>query len=347
MRNLSVIVPVYNIEKYILPCLESVFRQGLDEECYEVIIVNDGSNDRSVEIIQDFIISHPNITVLNQVNQGLSMARNNGLEVATGEYVLFVDGDDLLIDNSLSYLINIAISSKADLVVADFIKMDEGQITQFSNKTFKQGDGRIQEKQGEELLVQDLNPNCCYVWRTLYNRDFLNRNRLRFIPNICFEDIPFTHECYVRAGLCIKINWFLIIYRKGHKTITSTFDKKKGLDYCFAIAKTWNIQHHIQMNPNALHKLQQDVYKSFSFMMCSASHTIKTSDMRELIDLLLQEAPDLKFINGFKQRVTSLLFRQMPTVYAYSRHLYGKYAENIIIPFYNHKIKRLLISKTI
>ena len=347
MLNLSVIVPVYNVEKYILPCLESIFRQGLDEECFEVIIVNDGSNDRSMDIIQDLIIHHPNITVVTQENQGLSMARNNGMEVAKGEYVLFVDGDDLLIDDSLSYLINKAISSKADLVVADYIKMNEDQIVQFSDKTFKQGDRRIQVKKGEELFVQDLKPNCCYVWRTIYNRDFLNRNHLRFIPNICFEDIPFTHECYVRAGLCIKINWFLIIYRQGHKTITSTFDKKKGLDYSMAIAKTWNIQHHIQMNTKALHKLQQDVYKSFSFMMCSASHTIKPCDMRELVNLLLQEAPDLQFTNGLKQRVTSFLFRQMPNVYVRSRHLYGKYAENVIIPFYNHKLKRFFISKTI
>ena len=347
MRNLSIIVPVYNVEKYILSCLESIFRQGLDEESFEVIIVNDGSNDRSLEIIQDLIINHLNITVVNQDNQGLSMARNNGLEVATGEYVLFVDGDDLLIDNSLSYLINKAISSKADLVVADFVKMNEGQIAQFSDKTFKQGDRRIQVKKGEELFVQDLKPNCCYVWRTLYNRDFLNRNHLRFIPNICYEDIPFTHECYVRAGLCIKVNWFLNIYRKGHKTITSTFDKMKGMDYCIAIAKTWNIQHHIQLNPSVLHKLQQNVYKLFSFVMCSASHTIKTSDMRELVNLLLQEAPDLQFTNGLKQRVTSFLFRQMPNVYVRSRHLYGKYAENVIIPFYNHKLKRFFISKTI
>ena len=75
---LSIIVPVYNVEEYIRPCMESIFQQGLDEDCFEVIIVNDGTKDHSMEVIQDIIEQHKNITVLNQENQGLSVARNNG-----------------------------------------------------------------------------------------------------------------------------------------------------------------------------------------------------------------------------------------------------------------------------
>ena len=341
MLKLSIIIPVYNVEQYIRPCLESVIRQGLKEECYEVIVVNDGTEDRSIEMIQDLISRYQNIIVINQKNQGLSMARNNGLQVATGEYVLFIDGDDLLMDNCLSYLLNKTISSKADLVVADYIRMNDDQITKNIGHPFTQNDGRVLEKTGEDLFLNDLDPNCCYVWRTLYRREFLDKNSLRFIPNICFEDIPFTHQCYAKADLCLKVNWVMYIYRKGHVTITSTFDKKKGLDYCVAMAKTWNLQHTIQLSPMVLHKIQQDVFFYFSFMMCSASHTLKTQDMRELIDLLLQEAPDLKFINGFKQIIISFLFRQMPDVYVYSRCLYGKYVENIIFPFYHHRLVKL------
>ena len=115
MKQLSIIVPIYNVEKYIRMCLESFFRQEMDEETFEVILVNDGTPDKSMEVISDIIEAHQNIHVINQENQGLSMARNNGMEIATGEYILFVDSDDLLIDNSLSFLLSHALTSKAVL----------------------------------------------------------------------------------------------------------------------------------------------------------------------------------------------------------------------------------------
>ena len=75
--DLSIIVPVYNVEQYIHPCLDSIFRQGLDESCFEVIIVNDGSTDKSMEMIADIIQAHSNITVINQENLSLSVARHH------------------------------------------------------------------------------------------------------------------------------------------------------------------------------------------------------------------------------------------------------------------------------
>ena len=86
--DLSIVVPVYNVEKYVRTCIESIFKQGLDEKCFEVIIVNDGSTDRSLEVITDIISQHSNIVVINQENQGLSVARNNGIAAAKGEYIL-------------------------------------------------------------------------------------------------------------------------------------------------------------------------------------------------------------------------------------------------------------------
>ena len=86
--DLSIIVPVYNVEKYVRACLESIFRQGLDEDRFEVIIVNDGTRDRSMEMIADIIGQHKNITVINQENQGLSVDRNNGVKAAKGDYII-------------------------------------------------------------------------------------------------------------------------------------------------------------------------------------------------------------------------------------------------------------------
>jgi len=126
--DISIIVPVYNVEKYVHACLESIYRQHLDEERFEVIIVNDGTKDRSMDVIQDIIKAHTNITVINQENLSLSVARNNGIAAAKGEYILMPDSDDLLIDDSLPPLLDKALETKADLVVADFLEMTDEEI---------------------------------------------------------------------------------------------------------------------------------------------------------------------------------------------------------------------------
>ena len=111
--DLSIIVPIYNVEKYVRTCIESIFRQGLDENRFEVIIVNDGTQDKSMEVIADIIVRHKNIIVINQENQGLSVARNNGIAVAKGEYLLMPDSDDMLIDHSVEPLLEKALAEKS------------------------------------------------------------------------------------------------------------------------------------------------------------------------------------------------------------------------------------------
>ena len=111
MIQLSIIVPVYNVEKYIRPCIESIFRQGLDETLFEVIIVNDGTKDRTIDMIAGIIHQHTNVTVINQDNQGLSVARNNGIAKARGQYIFMPDSDDLLIENSLNPLPETALNT--------------------------------------------------------------------------------------------------------------------------------------------------------------------------------------------------------------------------------------------
>ena len=105
MKRLSIILPIYNVEAYIKVGLESIFRQGLDDDAFEVILVNDGTPDNSIGVVDDIISQHQNIIVINQENQGVSIARNSGLNKSQGEYVFFMDPDDLLVDNALSVLL--------------------------------------------------------------------------------------------------------------------------------------------------------------------------------------------------------------------------------------------------
>lgn len=343
MLSLSIIVPVYNVEKYIRPCIESIFNQGLDEECFEVIIINDGTKDKSMEMIADIISQHNNVTVINQENQGLSVVRNNGIALAKGEYILMPDSDDLLIENSVPKLLEAALSTKADLVVADFLRMNDDEI-EFSmiHPPQQKVVFDFKEKTGEQLYLEDLDPHQCFVWRTMFRREFILYNNLQFIPGIYIQDVPFTHECYIKAKKCLRTSWLLNIYRMGHDSATFNFNKRKEKDFCTAIAKTWELTRIQGLTPKVLNKLYDNVYTSFSVMLCSTSHAIKDASERvEIMNYLKQIAPDLQFKNGYKQKTVSFMYRHLSHTYIHLRYLYGRVVEDKILPFYYHKLKRL------
>lgn len=315
--DLSIIVPVYNVEKYVRACIESIYRQGLDESRFELIIVNDGTEDRSMEVIADIIGNHDNVTVINQENQGLSVARNNGIAAAKGEYILMPDSDDLLIENSLPYLLNKATETKADLIVADFLMRQTEIIEYFKLDPINQKDVKTIEMTGKDLFLGYLIPSQCYVWCTLYRRRFLTDNNITFFPKIRYQDVPFTHECYLKANKCIRVPWFLSIYRKGREDAsTFSFNQTKAKDLCLAMKKTWELRSLDNHTPETLLKLQDNVYSSFSLLIMLLSYSFHNlSESKEIISYLKEQIPDLRFKNGIRQNTTSYLFRTFPNLY--------------------------------
>ena len=337
--KLSIIVPVYNVEKYVRPCIESIFKQGLDDADFEVIIVNDGTKDRSIEMIADIIQQHNNIVVINQENQGLSVARNNGIAAAQGEYILMPDSDDLLIENSVPILLEKALETKVDLIVADFLKMTNEETALLEANYPPQKEFMMKEKSGQELFLEDLNPNECYVWRTIFKKEFLICNNLKFHPGIIFQDVPFTHECYLKANKCLRISWLLNIYRKRQGAATASFDISKAKDFCIAIAKTWELTHLKELTPTTNKKLRNDIWKSFSLMIFLTCYNIKSASERtQVIDFMRKEAPELNFHDGKKQIIATFLYKNIPHAYVYLRYVYKIIMEDRILPFYRHRL---------
>lgn len=331
MKPLSIIVPVYRVEKYIRSCVESIFRQGLPDSDFEVILVNDGTPDNSMDIIQDIINAHQNIIVINQQNHGLSVARNNGMKRASGEYILFVDSDDLLIDNSLSAILDYAVRSKADLVVADFLKMDDEKLRNHTvNIPVATRSGETESKSGHELLLEQ-NPRHFYVWRTLHNRSFLSENHISFIPGIFFEDNPFTHECYLKADKCLRVHIPIYIYRVGHPSITSSINKAKGMDFATAIAKTWELSKMDGLTHNIRLKVQNNAFELFSVLVYGLSHEMKNPAERiAILEHFKKTAPDLQFTNSTKQRLVNYGFQRIPRTYMALRVIYGLAFEKFV-----------------
>ena len=323
--DLSIIVPVYNVEKYIKPCIESIFKQGLDDTDFEVIIVNDGTEDRSMEMIADIIQQHSNITIINQENLGLSAARNNGIVAAKGKFILMLDSDDLLIENSVKPILKKAIETNVDLIVADFLSMTDEEIEKIDKEGFKQPELQFQNGDGEQLFLKVLNPHHCYVWRALYRKEFLVTQNLAFYPGILYEDIPFTHECYLKANRYIKANSLLYIYRRRACSLTNAYKIENSKDFIIAISKTWELRQIKGISPNALYKLEEDIYALFRLMIY---HTIyiarKTSERNYIIDYLNDNLPTLNFTHGIQQRFITLMVKRMPHLFI---NLYYQYAQ--------------------
>jgi glycosyltransferase involved in cell wall biosynthesis len=323
--DLSIIVPVYNVEKYVRSCIESIFKQELDEDRFEVIIVNDGTKDRSMEMIDDIIQQHKNITVINQENLGLSVARNNGIAAAKGEYILMPDSDDLLIENSLMPLLEKALETKVDMVVADFLSMTDEEIDNFYKEDFQQPELQFKKIVGEQLYLDVLNPYHCYVWRTLYKREFLVTKDLIFYPGIRYQDIPFTHECYLKANNCICSNIRLNIYRKWPGSSTNAYKIDNSKHFITAIAITWKLRQIEGLSSNLVYKLEDNVYISFRAMLYDTLHSIKgKNDRYVLMNYINFQAPDLNFTHSIQQKLITFMVKKMPHLFI---NIYYQYAQ--------------------
>jgi glycosyltransferase involved in cell wall biosynthesis len=310
---LSLIVPVYNVEQYIRPCVNSIIEQGLNDEDFEVIIVNDGSTDNSMEMVADIINNCDNVIVVNQANQGLSVARNTGMKHASGDYILFVDSDDLLVDNSLVDLVSQLSGNPVDLLIADFVKMTNEEIIQ---RPVIANEAIYILKSGKEVFLYDLDPRQCYVWRTFYKRSFLEKNNISFIPGIYFEDVPFTTECYLKAEKCIKSSSIFYIYRQRQNSIVSSINKKKLKDLNYIIEHLWNIMNKSVLVKEEQKKLNDIIFATFSIEMWYLSHHSELTDSRkEVVEDIKMRVPNLLFMNGVKQMLVSILFKISPWLY--------------------------------
>ncbi len=311
--QLSIIVPVYNVEPYIRSCVESIFSQGLDECLYELILVNDGTQDDSFGKINDILSSHQNIRVINQDNLGLSAARNTGMKHSTGRYILFLDSDDLLVANSLCAILEHVTESQVDMLIAGFVKVPDEEM---NNKPRYFVEDVFEAKLGRDIFLNEFNPSQCYVWRSIYRKNFLTDNNISFIPGIYFEDVPFTIECYLKAGLCIKTNSVFYIYRQRSNSIVSSINERKLLDMNIVIEHLWSMRRNLCISAELDRTLMKAIFATFSLVIWYLTHVEELLRYKEnILCDLKSRVPDLFFTGGGKQIVVSIAFKYIPFIY--------------------------------
>lgn len=223
--KLSVVIPVYNVEQWIARCLDSVYDQNLDEKDFEIIVVDDGTKDSSIKIVEDFAVLKTNIKIIHQENQGLSAARNAGFSHASGDYVWFLDSDDCIEPDTLAVLLEHAIEQKLDVLCFGINLMyDDGRKEQY-NIPYEKG-----VMDGSTFITKVGMPPA--AWCALYKRDFLQRNNLMFMVGVLHEDQEFTPRAYYLAKRIEYIPTVVYNYvqRDGSIMKTDKNANKKAVD---------------------------------------------------------------------------------------------------------------------
>lgn len=223
--ELSIIVPVYNSEAYLERCIKSLLAQKLTN--IEVLLINDGSTDNSLEICRKFEVEDTRVKVFNQENSGQSRARNLGLENALGEYITFTDSDDWVDDDYYAKLVDAARRNDADVACGSIIRERKN-----SNK-FRIN--YIEEKcyiYPQEKIDAACVPDMCYVWNKVYKASFLKEIKLKFIEGMFFEDVDFVTRAVYFSNKIVTVPGVYYHYRVNLNSTVKTMRKsdKKRFD---------------------------------------------------------------------------------------------------------------------
>ena len=225
--KLSIIIPAYNVEQFLPKCLDSIFEQNCSD--FEVIVVNDGSNDGTLALLESYAGKHFNLNVITQDNAGMSTARNRGLEVAQGEYVMFVDSDDWLCNNALPSLYPCL--NGEDVVCFNSKKyVEDKDVFVENNRPFTcEAMSGWDYFNSQRLIPAEIHFVC--VWQRAYRREFLDANNLRFADGILrAEDDLFSTMVMYHAKSVKAVDLYCYVYRIRQSSITTTVNIQRWYD---------------------------------------------------------------------------------------------------------------------
>lgn len=242
MTKVSIIVPFHNVEKYISKCLTTLMYQTLED--IEIICVNDASTDASKEIVQNYIEHDKRIILLNtEVLSGQSYARNIGLEVASGEYIGYVDSDDWCSLDMFEKLYTCAKENNTDITMCEAELYDDMEQLFHSNdyyslKSFEHFKGIIFNANDAK---DNILSNPAVLWNKIYKHDFLLENNIKFQEGYIYEDLPYSVETFLKAKRINIVFEKLYYYRQNRRFSTMKNSDKKVYDRIPMVELTWNI----------------------------------------------------------------------------------------------------------
>lgn len=245
-EKVSVIIPVYKVEDYLDDCLDSVQNQTYKD--IEIICVNDGSPDSCGEILERHRKKDNRIKIINQENQGISVARNVGMKAATGNWIYFVDSDDLILPYTLEKAVESAKQYDPEIVNFKYEDFSQNLRPDLSARPYEGRGKRLVEVNGKENPFKVFDMDKVNVWQSLYKRSFLEENHIEFKKGIICEDVLFTWKCELCAKKMVKDDNVYYLYRYGRvgSIMSSDFKKiERRLESFFTI-----INELVEMRPD-------------------------------------------------------------------------------------------------
>lgn len=218
--KVSIIVPVFNLEFYLCRCLDSLIHQTYNN--IEIIVINDGSKDKSISIINKYAEQDKRFIIIDKKNEGVSIARNEGINKANGKYIMFVDGDDWIDHDMVERLINTAEETKSDFVGGGFIFED----LEINKRRFSLGGFPPVIFEGKEILKNYLCGKYIWssVWGGIYLLETINKNNVRFTPGIKYaEDVFFTINfmAFAKKVVICENHFYHVLVRSSSVTRNS------------------------------------------------------------------------------------------------------------------------------
>ena len=251
--DVSIIIPVYNVQQYLPKCLDSVINQTIKNR--EIIIINDGSTDASSQILKSYKKKYPELIIIDQKNSGISETRNVGLKRATGEYVGFVDSDDFIKQSMFEVMYTRAKTDNSDIVICNYILYNE-LVGEKEVKEFEQ-DGYIDKYAIlKKFLLNDVK---AYTWNKLCKRELFMKNKITFPSLVVCEDTPAGFLLFAKAKKISIIKQSLYYYRQRVASLTNTYSIKAMEDM---ISGCYIIRDYITQHPFLYEELF-DYYRAY------------------------------------------------------------------------------------
>lgn len=301
MKNnkFSIIIPIYNVEKYLEKCLNSILNQSYKN--FEIIAINDGSKDSSKEILNKYK-NNENIKIINQENKGLSAARNEGLKHVTGDYILFVDSDDF-IEKDLLKILNDNINDE------EIIRFQIRTVNENNQKTIEYKEKTFNKKSGKQAFREILNYHfielaCCYA----YKKDYFINSKYKFNEDLYHEDYGLIPLVIIKSNKVKSIDFLGYNYLIRDNSITNNSNYEKTLKK----AQDTLIQYKLLIN------LDEDIYYK-SFLANSVILKLETLS-KEDYKQYLKEIKKENVINNIlsdtlKRKIKKIILKISPKIY--------------------------------
>ena len=288
--KLSIIVPVYNLEKYIGPCLESLVNISLSPNEYEILVIDDGSTDRSVAIIDAFTEKYDKVMLIKQSNIGVGAARNNGLQKAKGDYVWLVDGDDMVYSEKVAQALEEAITQNVDALAFQFTAVnEEGKENDWIN--FKLDFAGKAHLFGPEFYL--LNYGKSYLWLYLIKREVFVKGNLQFKKSIKMQDGELMPKIFMGCQKVLSYDESLIKYRFRPTSAVNDVDENQRAYFYHSmvtVAKSL-AELHQQVAENSL------MYKAIKLKRDQMNQMLFTN----LVSNRYSEDINIRFISMLKE----------------------------------------------